>query len=195
MMENIDTNLMLRIKNGDQQAFQELVERHKLSVLDLCLRFTNNKEDAEDLAQDVFIRIFQAAPGYEVKAAFTTWLYRITVNHCLNYQRRKKILHFFSLDHGKNSHHQSQGYIPDFAAKERPDVELEKREVQQIVQKAIQSLPENQKAALILYRYHDLSYKEIAEVLDTTVSAVESRLHRAKENLKKKLKFFVEERY
>lgn len=192
-MENIDTNLMLRIKNGDQPAFRELVERHKLSVLNLCLRFTNNKEDAEDLAQDVFIRIFQAAPGYEVKAAFTTWLYRITVNHCLNYQRRKKILHFFSLDHSKNSYHQSQGRVADFAAKERPDADFEKKEIQKIVQQAIKSLPENQKTALILYRYHDLSYKEIAEVLDTTVSAVESRLHRAKENLRKKLKFVVEE--
>ncbi len=194
-MENTDTNLMLRIKNGDQQAFRELVERYKLSVLNLCLRFTNNKEDAEDLAQDVFIRIFQAAPGYEVKAAFTTWLYRITVNHCLNYQRRKKILHFFPLDHGKDSYHQSQRHLPDFAAKERPDADFEKKEVQKYVQQAIQCLPENQKTVLILYRYHDLSYKEIAEVLDTTVSAVESRLHRAKENLRKKLSFMAEERY
>lgn len=191
-MENSDTNLMLLIKNGDQQAFRELVERHKLSVLNLCLRFTGNKQDAEDLAQEVFIRIFQAAPSYEVKAAFTTWLYRITVNLCLNHQRRKKVLYFFSLDHGKNSQHQAPYQIPDFPAKERPDLDFEKKEIQQIVQQAIQSLPENQKSVLILYRYQDLSYKEIAEVLDTTVSAVESRLHRAKENLKKRLKFVVE---
>jgi len=190
-----DTNLMLRTKNGDQQAFRELVERHKISVLNLCLRFVGNKEDAEDLAQEVFIRVFQAAPNYEVKAAFTTWLYRITVNLCLNHQRRKKILHFFSLDQGKNAQHQIQNRVPEFAANERPDVDFEKKEVQKYVQQAIQSLPENQKSVLILYRYHDLSYKEIAEVLDTTVSAVESRLHRAKENLKKKLKFVVEEKY
>ena len=193
-MENIDTNLMFRIKNGDQQVFQELVERHKLSVLNLCLRFTGNKEDADDLAQEVFIRVFQAAPNYEVKAAFTTWLYRITVNLCLNYQRRKKVLHFFSLDQSKNSPHQTQHKIPVFADNEQPDTVFEKKEIQQMVQHAIQSLPENQKNVLILYRYHDLSYKEIAEVLHITVSAVESRLHRAKENLKKKLKFVIEER-
>ncbi len=194
-MENSDTNLMFRTKNGDQQAFRELVERHKLSVLNLCLRFTGNKQDAEDLAQEAFIRVFQAAPSYEVKAAFTTWLYRITVNLCLNHQRRKKILYFFSLDHGKNSKNQVQYRVPDFPDKERPDADFEQKEVQQIVQKAIQSLPENQKSVLILYRYHDLSYKEIAEVLDTSVSAVESRLHRAKENLKKKLSFVIEELY
>ncbi len=194
-MENVDSKLMLQLKSGNHEAFRELVERHKLSVLNLCLRFTGNKEDAEDLAQEVFIRIFQAAPNYEVKAAFTTWLYRITVNLCLNHQRRKKVLYFFSLDHGKNSHHQTQYRVPDFAAKERPDADFEKKEIQQIVQNAIQSLPENQKTVLILYRYHDLSYKEIADVLDATVSAVESRLHRAKENLKKKLSFVIEERY
>ncbi len=195
MMENSDTDLMLLIKNGDQQAFRELVERHKLSVLNLCLRFTGNRTDAEDLAQEVFIRIFQAAPNYEVKAAFTTWLYRITVNLCLNHQRRKKVLSFFSLNHGKNSQHQSQYRVLDFPAKERPDSDFEKKEIQQIVQNAIQSLPENQKSVLILYRYHELSYKEIADVLDTSVPAVESRLHRAKENLKKKLKFVMDEKY
>ncbi|MDZ7376000.1 MAG: sigma-70 family RNA polymerase sigma factor, partial [candidate division KSB1 bacterium] len=67
---------MLLLKSGDEQAFRELVERHKLSVLNLCLRFVGNRQDAEDLAQEAFIRVFQAAPNYEVKAAFTTWLYR-----------------------------------------------------------------------------------------------------------------------
>jgi RNA polymerase sigma-70 factor (ECF subfamily) len=195
MIESTDTNLMLLVKNGDQNAFRELVERHKLAVLNLCLRFTGNKADAEDLAQEVFIRIYQAAPNYEVKAAFTTWLYRITVNLCLNYQRKKKFLHFFSLDHGKNSSLQIQDRIPEFADKGRPDIDIEQKELQQIVHKAIQSLPENQKTVLILYRYHNLSYKEISNVLDTSVSAVESRLHRAKQNLKKKLKFLVEEKY
>lgn len=192
-MQNSDTNLMLLIKNGDQQAFRELVERHKLSVLNLCLRFVGNKQDAEDLAQEAFIRVFQAAPNYEVKAAFTTWLYRITVNLCLNHQRRKKILHFFSLDQGKNSQHQASYGVHDFADQQRPDADFERKELQQIVHQAILSLPENQQSVLILHRYHDLSYKEIADVLATTVSAVESRLHRAKENLKKKLKFVVEE--
>jgi len=192
-MENSDTNLMLRLKNGEQDVLREIVERHKLSVLNLCLRFTHNRNDAEDLAQEVFIKIYQAAPRYEVKASFTTWLYRITVNLCMNYQRRKKILQFFSLNHRKGSEFQVEDRILEFAAGEQPDTEFEKQELQQLVQNAIQSLPDNQKTVLILHRYNNLSYKEIAEALEITVGAVESRLHRAKENLRKRLKSVVSE--
>ena len=103
-MQTEDTTLMLRTKEGDHAAFKELVEKHKLSVLNLCLRFTGNKPDAEDLSQDVFIRIFQASSRYEATAAFTTWMYRIAVNLCLNYQRRKKLLTFF-LRSLLNRHH------------------------------------------------------------------------------------------
>lgn len=191
MMESIDTNLMLQLKSGDQHAFQELVERHKLSVLNLCLRFAGNKADAEDLAQEVFIRIFQSAPKYEVKAAFTTWVYRIAVNLCLNHQRRKKIVHFFSLNHKHSSDSQFEDRQPEAPGSEQPDQEFERKELQRLVQDAIQSLPESQKTVIILHRYQELSYQEIAEVLDTTVSAVESRLHRAKQNLKKRLKYIM----
>jgi RNA polymerase sigma-70 factor (ECF subfamily) len=190
-MESSDTKLMLRLKDGDQDAFRELVERHKLSVLNLCLRFAGNKADAEDLAQEVFIRIFQAAPNYEIKAAFTTWVYRIAVNLCLNHQRRKKILHFFSLNHKHSPNSQVDDRQPEVPVSEHPDSEFERKELQQLVQDAIQSLPENQRTVIILHRYHELSYQEIAAVLDTTVSAVESRLHRAKQNLKKRLKYVV----
>ena len=186
-MQNQDTTLMLRTKDGDQTAFKELVEKHKLSVLNLCLRFSGNKPDAEDLAQDVFMRIYQAAPRYEAKAAFTTWMYRIAVNLCLNYQRRKKILTFFSIDSNYGSEEDHQRKIPDIISSERPDTDFEKKERQQFVQKAIQSLPENQRTVVILHRYQNLSYQEIADTLETSVSAVESRLFRAKLNLKKKL--------
>jgi len=187
LMQNQDTTLMLQTKAGDQTAFKELVEKHKLSVLNLCLRFTGNKSDAEDLSQDVFIRIYQAAPRYEAKAAFTTWMYRIAVNLCLNFQRRKKLLTFFSIDSNNTSEKNHQKKIPDIISPERPDTDFEKNERAQFIQLAIQSLPENQRTVVILYRYQNLSYQEIAETLETSISAVESRLFRAKKNLKKKL--------
>ena len=112
-MENEDTSLMLKLKDGEQDAFRQIVERNKLSVLNLCLRFTNNREDAEDLAQEVFMRIFEAAPRYKVQASFSTWLYRITVNLCLNHQRRKKIIQFFSLNHKSNSNHYAEYKAPE----------------------------------------------------------------------------------
>lgn len=190
-----DEKLMLQVKQGSQESFRELVERHKISVLNLCLRFTKHKEDAEDLAQDVFLRIYQAAPRYVETAAFTTYLYRVTMNVCLNYQRRKKILKFFSLDKNPNngSADSMQNYLPEISHHEKPDIEIERMETSKIVQEAIDSLPESQKVAVILFRYANLSYQEIAEVLDTSVSAVESRLHRAKLNLKKKLKPYIKE--
>jgi RNA polymerase sigma-70 factor, ECF subfamily len=186
-MHNEDTTLMLRTKAGDQSAFKDLVEKHKLSVLNLCLRFTGNKPDAEDLSQDVFIRIYEAAPRYEAKAAFTTWMYRITVNLCLNYQRRKKLLTFFSIDSNNNSEENHQKKIPNIISSERPDTDFERMEEAQFIQDTIQSLPENQRTVVVLYRYQNLSYQEIADTLETSISAVESRLFRAKINLKKKL--------
>ena len=151
------------------------------------MRFTGNKPDAEDLSQDVFIRIYQAAPRYEAKAAFTTWMYRIAVNLCLNYQRRKKLLTFFSIDSNNNTDENHQKKIPDIISSERPDTNFEQKERAQFIQQAIQSLPENQRTVVILYRYQNLSYQEIADSLETSISAVESRLFRAKINLKKKL--------
>ncbi len=188
-MKLSDEQLMLQVKQGDHDSFHELVERHKLAVLNLCLRFTKSKEDAEDLAQDIFLRIYQAAPRYEQKASFTTYMYRVSLNVCLNYQRRKKILRFFSLDDTPNNG-KAQLYsssIKNISDGSQTDAELEKSETRKIVQDAIDSLPEKQKVAVIMFRYLDLSYQEIAEILDTSVSAVESRLHRAKLNLKKKL--------
>lgn len=190
-MVSEDTKLMLDVKNGDQEAFRELVEKHKLSVLNLCLRFTGNKDEADDLAQDVFMRVYQAAPRYEAKASFTTWLYRITLNLCLNFQRRKKLLTFFSLDQNSNNQYNKSTEIP--ITSDQPDTNFEKQEKQRIIQEAINSLPENQKTVVILYRYQQLSYQEIASVLETSVSAVESRLFRARHNLKKRLEPYREE--
>ncbi|OQX86747.1 hypothetical protein B6D60_05505 [candidate division KSB1 bacterium 4484_87] len=194
-MKLSDEQLMLQVKKGSHESFHELVERHKLAVLNMCLRFTRNKEDAEDLAQDVFLRIFQAAPRYQESALFTTYLYRVTLNVCLNHQRRKKILRFFSLNGKPGNGSEKDDRTPAYqiADSNKPDLEIEKYETQQFVQKAIDSLPENQKVAVILFRYLNLSYQEIAEILDTTVTAVESRLHRAKLNLKKKLEPLREE--
>lgn len=187
-MEDTGTKLMLRFQQGDESAFREIVEQHKLSVLNLCYRFVGNKNDAEDIAQDVFIRILNAAPRYRPDASLSTWLYRITVNVCLNFQRRKKILNFFSLNHQFESGQTTGDRLPDLISEEQPDIILEKKELQMLVQQAIQSLPENQQTVVILHRYEGLSYQEIAAVLNTTVSAIESRLHRAKLNLQRKLK-------
>ena len=181
-------DLMARIAKGDDDAFEILVNRHQTSVLNLIYRFIGDRTQAKDLAQEVFIRVWQAARGYEPKAKFTTWLYRITANLCFNElksARRKKWFPFH-----QSSDDQSGNTIEETLSDSEPSAEdllLEKERSRQISD-ALQSLPDNQRMALVLKRYDDLSYEEIARILNCSVSAVESLLVRAKRTLQKKLK-------
>jgi RNA polymerase sigma-70 factor (ECF subfamily) len=179
-------DLMARIAKGDADAFELLVNRHQTSALNLIYRFVGDRTQAKDLAQEVFIRVWQAAKTYKPEAKFTTWLYRITANLCLNElksSRRKKWLQFLRSD----SDHEAQieEDFPDRSPSPE-DVLLAKEQSHQIT-KALQSLPDNQRMALVLKRYDDLSYQEIAKILNCSVSAVESLIVRAKRNLQKKL--------
>jgi len=182
-------NLMTRVAEGDDSAFEILVNRHQTSVLNLTYRFIGDRTQAKDLAQEVFIRVWQSAKGYEPRAKFTTWLYRITANLCLNElksSRRKKWFSFsWSDEHGEHT-------IEETLADNAPSAEdllLEKERSRQISD-ALQSMPENQRMALILKRYDDLSYQEIAQIIGCSVSAVESLLVRAKRTLQEKMKNF-----
>jgi RNA polymerase sigma-70 factor, ECF subfamily len=178
---------MTRIAEGDEYAFQILVERHQTSVLNLIYRFIGERTKSEDLAQEVFLRVWQAARTYESKAKFTTWLYRIAANLCLNElksSRRRSWLQFFHVD----TNEQGIGE-EDFSGEElSPEDQLLSKERSSEITQALQHLPQNQRMALILKRYDDLSYEEIARILGCSVSAVESLMVRAKKNLQEKLK-------
>ena len=180
-------DLMARIAEGDEYAFEILVHRHQASVLNLAYRFIGDRTQAKDLAQEVFLRVWQAAKSYEPKAKFATWIYRITANLCFNElksARRKKLLQFlrFNADHEI----QTEEDFPDRSPSAEDLLVARERNLQ--VTDALQSLPENQRLAIILKRYDDLSYEEIAHVLGCSVPAVESLLVRAKGTLQKKLK-------
>jgi RNA polymerase sigma-70 factor (ECF subfamily) len=180
-------DLMVRIAEGDDDAFEILVNRHQTSVLNLIYRFIGDKTRAKDLAQEVFFRVWQAAESYEPKAKFTTWLYRITANLCFNElksARRKKWFSFNWSD--EDGEHTIEETLAD-SAPSSEDLLLEKERTRQISD-ALYSLPDNQRMALILKRYDDLSYEEIARILNCSVSAVESLLVRAKRTLQEKLK-------
>jgi RNA polymerase sigma-70 factor, ECF subfamily len=182
-------DLMARIAEGDEYAFQILVERHQRSVLNLIYRFIGDRTKSQDLAQEVFLRVWQAARGYKAKAKFTTWLYRIAANLCFNElkaSRRKKWLWFFQAD----TDEQRVGEEGFSDSSPSPEDLLLSRERSLQITNALQSLPENQRMALILKRYDDLSYDEIGRILNCSVSAVESLLVRAKKNLQEKLKIF-----
>jgi RNA polymerase sigma-70 factor (ECF subfamily) len=181
--------LMFRIAEGDEYAFQILVERHQTSLLNLIYRFIGDRTESQDLAQEVFLRVWQAASGYKPKAHFTTWLYRIAANICLNEvksSRRKKWLQFLHSDANEQTYGEE-----DFSdGSPSPEDLMLSRERSLQITNALQSLPENQRLVLILRRYDDLSYEEISRILNCSVSAVESLLIRAKRNLQEKLKIF-----
>jgi RNA polymerase sigma-70 factor (ECF subfamily) len=180
-------DLMVRIAKGDNDAFEILVNRHQTSVLNLIYRFIGDRTRAKELAQEVFIRVWQAAKTYKPEAKFTTWIYRIATNICFNElksARRKKWFSFNWSDEG--GEHTFEETLAD-SAPSAEDLLLEKERSRQISD-ALQSLPENQRMALVLKRYDDLSYAEIAQIIGCSVSAVESLLVRAKRTLQEKLK-------
>jgi len=180
-----DAELMERVKFGDEDAFRQIVEKHKTIIFSLCMQYVGNREDAEEVAQDVFIKLYKKADIYEPRAKLSTFLYRIAVNLSLNKIRDRKRKKLISLDLFTNK---DKGA---FANSEiRPDQILERKERAAIVRRAIDKLPKNQRTAVLLKRFQGLSYDEIADVMQCSVSAVESRLFRAKQNLQKELEEF-----
>jgi len=176
---------MSRTAGGDEYAFEVLVRRHQASILNLIYRYVGDRTKAKDLAQEVFMRVWQAAKSYEAKAKFSTWIYRITANLCLNELksagRKKLIFHFSNVEGAETGVEALSDESP--SAEDRLLADERSRQITD----ALQSLPENQRMALILKKYDDLSYQEISKILGCSVSAVESLLVRAKKNLYEKL--------
>src|SRR6266404_5881851 len=182
-----DVALMLRVSNGDTDAFRELIERHQRAVINTIHRAIGDAWEAEDLAQRVFIQVYRSARRYKPTAKFTTWLFTITRNTILNEHRRRARHPSESLDALQEPRDTEGGgwQAPDPSASDPAQLAIE-RELQQKIMEAVRELPEAQRTAVILCRYEGLSYEEIAEVLGCSVSATKSLLHRARLALKDK---------
>lgn len=177
------------LTSNDQRSFFELVNRYQPLVVKTCRGFVNSHADAEDLAQEVFIEVYQSLSGFRNESRLSTWLYRISVNKSLNFVRKQKrngvilsIENFFSGKNGKSEAIDIEG-----DSKSIPDEAIVANENRKMLKAAINNLPDNQRIAFILSKYQDLSYKEIAEIMDVSLSSVESLLFRAKANLQKYL--------
>ena len=177
---DLDFALMKRISAGDHAAFRQLVERHQLAIIGTVTKMLGNANDSEDIAQQVFLRIWRNAKRYRPDAKFTTYLFTITRNLVFNETRRRSRKREISSDEREEFSSQQIEERPEL----RPDAELLQAELQCAVDAAIAALPETQRLAVILRRYEQLSYEEIAETLSLTVSAVKSLLFRARTTLR-----------
>jgi RNA polymerase sigma-70 factor (ECF subfamily) len=186
-----DAALMLRVKRGETAAFEELVEKYKQPVMNLVYRILKDATEAEDLAQQVFLQAFRSADRYRVSAKFSTWLFTIARNLCLNEIRRRSRHPADSLDAGgsEGSDEPSRQFA-DVAQISATD-EVMYGELVQKLQESLAELPENQRAALALFRDEELSYEDIGKVLGCSLSATKSLIHRARETLKQKLKPYL----
>jgi RNA polymerase sigma-70 factor (ECF subfamily) len=184
----IDFHLMARIGAGDHRAFRELVERHQNAVIGTVAKMLGNASEAEDIAQQVFLRIWRHAKRYRPEAKFTTYLFTITRNLVFNETRRKSRKKEVSSDEREEN---SSFAIAD-RDEYRPDAEMLQAELQKAVDAAIATLPEAQRMAVVLRRYEQLSYEEIAAVLGLSVSAIKSLLFRARTTLRDSLSGYLE---
>lgn len=181
-----ETELVNRLKNGDEEAFRIIFNDNQKKVINACYRMVNDIETAEDITQEVFIKVYSSINQFRGESQLSTWIYRIAITKSLDHLRalkRKKRMAILKYLSGDDEHQ-----IDIEAPKDQnPDVIIDNSERMKILNDTINTLPENQRVAFTLSKYDEMSSKEIAEVLSTSVSAVESLIHRAKKNLEKRL--------
>lgn len=186
-----DAALMLRVKQGDGDAFAQLADKYKQPVVNLVYRMLRDATEAEDVAQAVFIQVYKSAHRYQVASKFSTWLFTIARNLCLNEIRRRSRHPAESIDapHPELEDQPAQQYEDksNVGAGER----LLAGELEAKIQEALNSLPENQRTAILLCRQEDLSYEEISKIIGCSVSATKSLIFRGRETLKERLKPYL----
>jgi len=178
-----DSELLLAFQHGDENAFDALFGRYRTRVINIAWRILGDEDTAQDVAQKVFIKVYTAPKACRLDSAFSTWLYSVTTNACLDEIRRRK----------------RSRSVPSQELTERivdpavsPQARAESEELAREVKAALASLPENQRIAIVLQRYEGLSYQQIADVMKTSAGAVDSLLFRAKHTLKTRLSLYIE---
>lgn len=181
-----DELLIRRAQSGDEGAFEQLLLAHQKSVYNLCLRMAGNPDDALDLSQEAFIRAWRALGQYQFDAAFSTWLFRLTSNVCIDFLRKQKRQQHMSLTVTDEDESGEEFAVPDPAP--GPEEQAVHNERRQAVARAMAALPGDYRAVMQLRAVEALSYEQIAEILDIKVGTVKSRLARARAQLRKILK-------
>lgn len=181
-----ERDLIRRAKQGDMLAFEELILKHEKIVYNLALRMMNHSEDARDISQEVFLKAYRSLSNFDERSAFSTWLYRITHNTCIDEMRKRKGKQSFSLEEElENEEGSMQRQIADEG--DTPEESLLRAEQKNEILQALDNLSEEHKAAIVLRDVKGLSYEEIAEILEVTLGTVKSRISRGRNQLKNEI--------
>jgi RNA polymerase sigma-70 factor (ECF subfamily) len=186
-----DAALMLLVKQGDSHAFAQLVDKYKQPVMNMVYRMLRDATEAEDIAQNVFIQVYKSAHRYQIASKFSTWLFTITRNLCLNELRRRSRHPADSIESSFPSDDPQPSMQLEDKKNASPPDNMLRSELAQKIDDAVNELPESQRIAIVLCRQEEMSYEEIAEVLGCSLSATKSLIHRARETLKQKLKPYL----
>jgi len=184
-LKPVETRLARLSLKGDQRAFAEIVDMYKDKLYHLAFRMTSNRQEAEDVVQETFLRVYKNLDRYDENQKFSTWIYRIATNLCIDRLRKRKAI--YSLDAESADHEGLDGYAMLPSDDRTPESELLLSETQRLIQEAIATLPIKYKSVMILRYLQDLSLQEISDVLDMPVTTVKTRVHRGREFLRKKL--------
>ncbi len=184
-MKPLETRLARLARKGDQRAFAEIVDLYKDKLYHLAYRMTSNRQEAEDVVQETFLRVYKNLDRYDENQKFSTWIYRIATNLCIDRLRKRRAV--YSLDAESTEHDGLDGYSMMPSDERTPETELILTETQKLIRDAIQTLPVKYKSIMILRYLQDLSLQEISDVLDMPVTTVKTRVHRGREFLRKKL--------
>jgi len=192
-MSELEQSLLRRLRDRDERAFVELINEHRDRVFNITYRMLGNRAEAEDVAQEVFITVFKQIDNFRGDSKFSTWLYRVTVNHCKNRIKYLARRHTRDQDELDETSQQQNGAVNGAPVRAKnPDKALESMQMEQLLQEAIASLDDEQRAVVILRDVEDLSIEEICEITGLPDGTVKSRLHRARLVLRKKMQRHVE---
>ncbi|URN96243.1 MAG: RNA polymerase sigma factor SigW [Candidatus Pristimantibacillus lignocellulolyticus] len=184
-MNLLESQLVKLALKGDQAAFAELVELYQEKLYHMAYRMLNNRQEAEDVVQDTFLRVYNNLERYDVTMKFSTWIYRIATNLSIDRLRKRKPV--YSLDAESSDYEGLDGYSMIPSDNRTPESELLISETQQIIHQAIDTLPPKYKSVMILRYIHELSLQEVGDILDMPVTTIKTRVHRGREFLRKKL--------
>lgn len=188
MQNSDDFSLIVRFKDGDRSSFEEIVLRYQDKIYNLCRHMLGNAHDAEDAAQDVFLKAYQALPKFQPDASLYTWLYRIATNTCIDYKRKPVFESLFG-DSGEGERlvHDQASDTPS------PEKLYQSKQIDHALRDSLEKLSPKLRAIIILKEIEELSYEQIADALDISMGTVKSRIARAREELKKLMKKFTEQ--